>query len=45
LVRDPRVWHAGTPNTTSEDRYLPGAIFKKRAHNDEAKEQDVKTEV
>jgi hypothetical protein len=45
LVRDPRVWHAGTPNTTSEDRYLPGAIFKTREQNDEAKEKDVKTEV
>ena len=45
LVRDPRVWHAGTPNTTAEDRYLPGAIFKKRAKKDEAKDKDVKMEV
>ena len=26
FVRDPRVWHAGTPNCTDKDRFLPGFV-------------------
>ena len=27
ILRDPRVWHAGTPNLSQQDRHLPAAIF------------------
>jgi hypothetical protein len=27
LIRDPRVWHCGTPNYTDTTRYLPGIQF------------------
>ena len=28
LLRDPRVWHAGTENYSDRDRFLPGEVFK-----------------
>jgi hypothetical protein len=28
FIRDPRVWHCGTPNTTGCTRYLPGCVLK-----------------
>ena len=27
IIRDPRVWHGGTPNTSSEPRYMPNLEF------------------
>ena len=30
FIRDPRVWHNGTPNFTDDDRFLPGAILQHR---------------
>jgi ectoine hydroxylase-related dioxygenase (phytanoyl-CoA dioxygenase family) len=30
IVRDPRVWHGGTPNTSSEPRYMPNLEFALR---------------
>ena len=28
MLRDPRVWHAGTENHSDRDRFLPGEVFK-----------------
>lgn len=28
LLRDPRVWHSGTPNFTDRDRFLPGQVLR-----------------
>jgi len=28
FLRDPRVWHAGSPNETQTDRYMPAMVFK-----------------
>jgi len=31
LLRDPRIWHCGTANSSPEDRFLPGAVFFNKA--------------
>ena len=31
FLRDPRIWHCGTPNSSPEDRLLPGAVFLNKA--------------